>query len=189
IYHSLTQDVIDVESLDVRTFGNPGQLVSIVREAVHSVDPNLPIGGITTMAEQVANDLVQERLLARLTAIFGGLALGLACLGLYGVMSYTVSRRSGEFGIRLAVGASRKALLWLVLRQAHSVIGAGLAIGLLLSFLAGRVLASLLFDLSPHDPATLLGAVVVLLLVSVGSSLKPAWRAAHLNPNEALRVD
>jgi predicted permease len=189
IYHSLAQDVIDVESLEARTFGNPVQLVSLVREAVHSVDPNLPIGGIATMAEQLGNNLAQQRLIARLTAIFGGLALGLACLGLYGVMSYTVTRRSGEFGIRLAVGASRDALLWLVLRQALAVIGAGLAAGLLLSLLAGHVLASLLFDLSPHDPATFLVAVAVLLLVSVGSSLRPAWRAAHLNPNEALRVD
>jgi ABC-type antimicrobial peptide transport system permease subunit len=189
IYHSLAQDVIDVESLDVRTFGNPAQLVADVRQAVRSVDPNLPIGGVTTVAEQLANNLAQQRLVTRLTAIFGGLALGLACLGLYGVTSYTVARRTSELGIRLALGASRNAVVWLVLRQTLLVIGAGIVAGLLLSFLAGRALASLLFGLSPHDPATVLGAAAVLLLVSIGSGLKPAWHAAQVNPNEALRVD
>jgi predicted permease len=189
IYHSLAQDVIDVESLDVRTSGDPARLIPDVRQAVRSVDPNLPIGGVTTVAEELANDLAQQRLIARLTAIFGGLALGLACLGLYGVMSYTVARRTSELGIRLALGASRTAVLWLVLRQTLVVIGAGVAAGLLLSFLAGRTLTSLLFGLSPHDPETVLGAAAVLLLVSVGSGLKPAWSAAHVNPTESLRVE
>jgi predicted permease len=189
IYHSLAQDVIDVESLDVRTFGDPVQLMPEIRQAVRGVDPNLPIGGITTVAEQIGNNLAQQRLIARLTTIFGALALSLACLGLYGVMSYTVARRTGEFGIRLALGASRNAVLWLVLRQTLAVVGAGLTAGLLLSFLAGRTVTSLLFGLGPYDPATLLGAVAVMLVVSVLSSLKPAWSAAHANPTESLRVE
>jgi ABC-type antimicrobial peptide transport system permease subunit len=105
------------------------------------------------------------------------------------VMSYTVARRTSELGIRLAVGASRRAVLWLVLRQMLLVIGAGIAAGLLLSFLAGRTITSLLFGLTPYDPATLIGAAAMLLLVSVGSGLKPAWRAANVNPTEALRVE
>ncbi|MGB8581792.1 MAG: ABC transporter permease [Candidatus Sulfotelmatobacter sp.] len=189
IYHSLAQDVIDVESLDVRTSGDPAQLIAEIRQAVRSVDPNLPIGGITTVAEELANDLAQQRLIARLTTIFCALALGLACLGLYGVMSYTVARRTRELGVRLALGASRNAVVWLVLRQTLVVIGAGIAAGLLLSFLAGRTLTSLLFGLSPHDPGTVLGAAAVLLLVSVGSGLRPAWRAAHVNPTESLRAE
>lgn len=189
IYHSLAQDVIDVESLDVRTSGDPARLIPDIRQAVRSVDPNLPIGGITTVAEQLGNNLAQQRLIARLTAIFGALALGLACLGLYGVMSYTVARRTSELGIRLALGASRSTVLWLVLRQTLGVIGAGVAAGLLLSSLAGRTLTSLLFGLSPHDPETVFGAAAVLLLVSVGSGLRPAWRAAHVNPTESLRVE
>jgi predicted permease len=189
IYHSLAQDVIDAESLDVRTFADPAQLISDIRQAVRSIDPNLPIGGVTTVAEQVANDLAQQRLIARLTSIFGALALGLACLGLYGVMSYTVARRTSELGIRLTLGASRNAVLWLVLRQVLVVIGAGVAAGVLLSFLAGRAVTSLLFGLSPYDPATMLGAAAMLLLVSVGAGVQPAWRAAHVNPTEALRVE
>jgi predicted permease len=189
IYHSLAQDLIDVESLEVRTYGDPARLISDVRRAVRSVDASLPIGGVATLAEQVGNNLGQQRLIARLTTIFGVLALSLACLGLYGVMSYTVARRTGELGIRLALGASRNAVLWIVLRQALGVLGAGVVAGLLLSFLAGRTVTSLLFGLSPYDPATLLGAAAVLSLVSVGAGLKPAWRAAHLNPTEALRME
>jgi predicted permease len=189
IYHSLAQDVIDVESFDVRTFGDPAALMPQIRQAVRSVDPNLPIGDITTVAEELANDLAQQRLIARLTAIFGAIALGLACLGLYGVMSYTVARRTSELGLRLALGASRNAVLWLVLRQTLVVIAVGIGTGLLLSFLAGHTVASMLFGLSPHDPATVLGAAGVLLLVAVGSGLKPAWRAAHVNPTESLRVE
>jgi ABC-type antimicrobial peptide transport system permease subunit len=189
IYHALAQNLIDVESLDVRTFGDPAQLVLDIRQAVRSVDLNLPIGGITTVAEQLRNNLAQQRLIARLTAIFGALALGLACLGLYGMMSYTVARRTSELGIRLALGASRTAVLWLVLRQTLAMIGAGIAAGLLLAFLAGRTVTSLLFGLSPYDPATVLVAAALLLLVSVGSGIKPAWHATQVNPTDALRAE
>jgi predicted permease len=189
IYHSLAQDLIDVESLDVRTFSSPAPLIAQVRQTVSSVDPSLPIGGITTVTEQVENTLAQQRLIARLTTIFGGLALGLACLGLYGVMSYTVARRTGELGIRLALGASRDALLWLVLRQTLFVIGAGIAAGVLLSLLLAHTIAGLLFGLSPYDPVTVLASASVLLLVSLGAGLKPAWRAVHVHPTESLRME
>ena len=189
IYHSLAQDVIDVESLDVRTYGDPGQLISDVRNAVRSVDANLPVGGITTMAEQVADNLAQQRMIARLTTIFGGLALGLACLGLYAVMSYTVARRTGELGIRFSLGAQRKAVLWLVLYQMLIVVGVGIAGGLLLSLLAARTVSSLLFGLSPFDPASMLGAASVLAAVVLVSGLRPAWHAALIDPIEALRME
>jgi predicted permease len=189
VYHSLAQDVIDVESLDVRTSGDPSQLISQIRAEIRGVDPNLPIGGIVTLAEQVGNNLAQQRLIARLTTIFGLLALALACLGLYGVMSYTVSRRTGEFGIRLALGARRDSVLWLVLSQTLVVVVAGAAAGLLLSLLAVRTVSGLLFGLSPYDPATLLGAAAILTVVAVGSSLRPAWRATQIKPTEALRME
>jgi ABC-type antimicrobial peptide transport system permease subunit len=104
-------------------------------------------------------------------------------------MSYTVARRTGELGIRLALGAPRNAVLWLVLHQTLVLISAGVAAGLLLSFLAGSTVTSLLFGVSAYDPATVLGATAVLTLVSFASGLRPAWRAAHLNPTEALRVE
>jgi putative ABC transport system permease protein len=189
IYHSLTQDVIDVESLNVRTFGDPAQLIGAIRDTVRSVDPNLPIGASGTVAEVVSNSLAQQRLIARLTSIFGALALGLVCLGLYGVMSYRVARRTAELGIRLALGASRQAVLWLVIQHVLVLIGTGLIAGLLLSLLSVHAVSSLLFGLSPYDPATMLGAMIVLVTVSVAAGLKPAWRAAHVDPNEALRVE
>ena len=189
IYHSIAQDIIDVESLEVRTVADPSQLISQIRQAVRGVDPNLPIGGITTLTEQVSGNLAQQRLIARLTAIFGALALGLACLGLYGVMSYTVTRRTNELGIRLALGATRWTVLWVVLRESLVVIGAGILSGACLSLAGTRLVSSLLFGLSPHDPLTLAAAATLLLLVSVASGLLPAWQAAHLDPTEALRAE
>ena len=189
VYFPLLQFITNVESLDVRAVGNPSGVAQQVRQVLTSVDSDLPIGEITTMTEQVRGDLAQPQLIARLTAMFGALALGLACLGLHGVMSYMVARRTSELGIRLALGASRNALLWLVSGQMLIVVSAGIAAGLLLSFLAGRTVRSLLFGLSPDDPLTMLCAAAVLVVVSVGAGLTPAWRATHINPNEALRSE
>jgi predicted permease len=188
-YHSLAQDVIDIATLNVRTFGDPAELLAKIRDVVRSVDPTLPITDSSTVAELVSNSLSQQRLIARLTSIFGGLALVLACLGLYGVMSYIVARRTAELGIRLALGASRTDILWLVLKQVLVVIAIGLIAGLVLSLLSVRAVCSLLFGLSPYDPATMLGAMGVLVVVSLASGLKPAWRAAQVNPNQALRFE
>jgi predicted permease len=189
IYHSIAQDVTDAASLDVRTAGDPAQFINAVGRAVRSVDPNLPIGGITTLVDQISGDLAQQRMIARLTAIFGMLALALACLGLYGVMSYTVARRTGELGIRLALGASRSAVLWLVLRQSLIMAVAGLSAGLVLSLFAGQVVRSLLFGLSPYDPSTVIAAATTLLALSIASGLIPAWRAAKTDPIIALRYE
>jgi len=189
VFHSMSQDVTDVESVNVRTFGDPARLVSQIREAVRSVDPNLPLGASDTVAQVVSNSLSQQRLIARLTSIFGALALALACLGLYGVMSYTVARRTAELGIRLALGASRGTVLWLVLKNVLVLIGVGLIAGWVLSLLSVRAVGSLLFGLSPYDPATMLGAAAVLVVVSLIAALRPAWRAAHVDPTEALRLE
>ena len=189
IYHSIAQDVVDAEGLDVRTVADPSQLIPQIRQAVLSVDPSLPIGGITTLDEQLSHNLAQQRLIARLTTIFGALALGLACLGLYGVMSYTVARRTSELGIRLALGSTRWNVLWVVLRESLIVIGAGILVGACLSLMGTRLVSSLLFGLSPRDPLTLAASAVLLLLVSIASGLLPAWRAANVNPTDALRVE
>jgi len=189
IFHSLAQDAIDVGSLNVRTFGDPAPLVAQIRDAVRSGDPKLPMSGSSRVAEVVSNGLWEYRLVARLTSIFGGLALALACLGVYGVLSYNVARRTSELGIRMALGASRVAVLSLVLSNALLVIGMGVLIGLALSFASLRAISSLLFGLSPYDPTTMFGAVAVLIGVSLAAGMKPAWRAAHVDPIETLRVE
>ncbi len=189
IFHSLVQDPTDVGSLNVRSFADPAPLVAEIREAVRSVDPKLPIGDSSTVADVVSEGLWGYRLIARLASIFGALALGLACLGLYGVLSYSVARRTAELGVRLALGATRSAVLWLVVQQTLVMAAAGIAAGLLLSFVAGRTVSSLLFGLSPHDPATIFAAAFVLLAVSIASGLIPALRAARVSPSDALRVE
>jgi ABC-type antimicrobial peptide transport system permease subunit len=147
------------------------------------------MGSSSTVTQVVSEGLWGYRLIARLASIFGGLALALACIGLYGVLSYTVARRTAELGVRMALGASRGAVLWLVLKQILVVIGTGVLIGWALSLASVRAISSLLFGLSPYDPATMLGAAAVLLAVSILAGLKPAWRAAHVDPTEALRVE
>jgi ABC-type antimicrobial peptide transport system permease subunit len=180
---------MDFESVNVRTFGDPARLLTQIRETVRSIDPKLPVGDSSTLTEVVSNSLWGYRLIARLSSMFGLLALGLACVGLYGVLAYTVARRTSELGIRLALGASRGAVLWLVLNQILMVIGAGLVAGLVLSLFGVRAVSSLLFGLSPYDATTMLGAVIVLTIVAVAAGLKPAWHAAQLDPTEALRVE
>jgi predicted permease len=189
IYHSLSQEVVDVESINVRSFGDPAQLIPEIRNAVRSVDPRLPIGAASTVAEVVSDSLWAYRLIARLTTIFGALALGLAALGLYGVLSYTVARRTAELGIRVALGASRRAVLRLVMKHVLLLVAVGIAAGLALSLLSVRAISSLLFGLSPYDLRTMFGAAGVLIVVSIAAGLKPAWRAAHVDPMEALRVE
>jgi predicted permease len=189
IYHSLSQDVQDFESVSVRTFGDPARLLTEIREAVRSIDPKLPVADSSTLTQVVSESLWRYRLIARLSSMFGLLALCLACVGLYGVLSYAVARRTSELGIRMALGASRRAVLWLVLNQVLVLIGAGLLAGLVLALLSVRVIASLLFGLSPYDPLTMLGAVIVLIVVSTVAGLKPAWRATHVDPAEALRAE
>jgi predicted permease len=189
IYHFLSQDVQDFESVNVRTFGDPGRLLTEIREAVRSIDPRLPVANASTLTRVVSESLWGYRLIARLSSMFGLLALGLACVGLYGVLSYTVARRTAELGIRLALGASRRTVLWLVLYQVLALIGVGLLAGLAVALLTVRAIGSLLFGLSPYDPMTMLGAAIVLIVVSTVAGLKPAWRATHVDPTEALRVE
>jgi ABC-type antimicrobial peptide transport system permease subunit len=121
--------------------------------------------------------------------MFGVLALALACLGLYGVLSYKVARRTVELGLRLALSASRSWVLWLILRRVLLLVGAGLLAGLGLSVLSGHAGSSLLFGLSSYDPATMIAAAALLAVVSVAAGLKPAWHPTHLSSTESLQME
>jgi ABC-type antimicrobial peptide transport system permease subunit len=142
---------------------------------------------VDTVDEQLNDVLVPERLTAVLSGFFGGLALLLAALGLYGVISYMVARRRKEIGVRIALGADRGRVIRLVLREAVLLLVVGLGIGALLAFWAGQAASTLLFGLKPYDPISMVGAMVALSIVALASSFLPARRAAAVEPMVALR--
>lgn len=164
-------------------------LPALVREAVRESDAALPIFRMTTMEATVDGSLAVERMLALLAVLFGGLATVLAAIGLYGVMSYTVARRTREIGIRLALGAQRPELLRLVLREVAWLTIVGIAIGLPAAYAAGRAAETQLFGLSPLDPLSLAGAAALLAVVGLLAGYLPARRAAATQPLLALRSE
>jgi predicted permease len=180
------------DSLTQLTFivrvANDGAATSI-RQALQQLDPNLPVFDMKTMTAQIAESLYVERMVAALSVAFGGLATLLAAIGLYGVMAYAVTRRTREIGIRMALGAERMRVLWLVLREVALLASTGIVIGLGAAFYLTRKVQEQLYGLSPHDPATLIGAVVLLLVVALIAGLIPARRATAIDPMLALRSE
>ena len=175
-------------SLELRTATQPSVLVPAIQEAIVGLNKDIPLE-FHTLAEQVDDSLVQERLLATLSVFFGGLALLLAMIGLYGALSYLVTLRRAEFGIRLALGALPGSILSLVMRDVAVVVAGGLAGGALLSFFAVHVLQKLLFGLSPHDPLTIGIAIGLLTAVALLACYLPARRAMRVDPMVALRYE
>jgi len=177
--------------LYVRVSGNPASIMPIVRAEVWKVDPSLPQFEIHTLAQEMDAALIRERLIATLSSLFGALALLLACIGLYGLLAFSVVQRTGEVGIRMALGASRGDVLWMMLREALLLALAGLAIGLPTAVAAGRIASSkvsgLLFGLNATDPATVTAAATLLVLVSGLAAYLPARRASRIDPMVALR--
>jgi ABC-type antimicrobial peptide transport system permease subunit len=149
----------------------------------------LPISYLRSVDEQVTRSLSTERLLAAISSSFGALALVLSAVGLYGVFSFVVTQRTREIGIRLALGATRPAAVWLVLRDALVMIAAGVAIALPCVLALGRLVQSQLYDLEPTDPVTIAAAILVLGSTAVGATLVPARRASAVNPIDALRFE
>jgi predicted permease len=176
-------------TLCIRTTAETAGLTEAIRRAVTAIDPAVPLLRTRTIQQEIDTDIVQERLLATLAAFFGALALLLACVGLYGVISYVVARRTREIGIRLALGAQRTRVARLVLADAGLLVAAGTALGLGGAFGFARLVRSLLFGVSPQDPATLAGAVALLLAVTALAVLVPLRRALAVQPGEALRYE
>jgi len=154
-----------------------------------SVDPSLPIISIRTLREKVAAHLTQQLLIARITSLFGILSLVLASIGLYGITAYNVGRRTGEIGVRMALGASRGQVVRLVLRGAFLLIAFGLILGIPLSLATSRVLSSQLYGLNAYDAVPIAIAVAVLGLFGLIATLVPAQRASFISPAEALRSE
>jgi predicted permease len=173
----------------VRTTGDPAQVIGELRAAIARIDPNLPIIHVATIQETVDSFMTHDQLISRLTGIFSLLALTLAAIGLYGVMSYSVVRRTSEIGIRLALGAQSGTVLWMVLRESLILLAVGLALGLPLTLASTRVLRDQLFGLSATDPAILAAATAVVAAMTLIAAWLPARRAAKVDPMVALRCD
>ncbi len=176
-------------SLAVRTRGEPEGLAESIRAILRGIDPAVPLQSVRTTGEQVDENLVRERLVATLAGVFGSLALLLAAIGLYGVIAYLVARRTREIGIRMALGAGRGSVLWLVTRDAAVLIGAGAIAGLGAALGLARVVESLLYGINPRDPATVGAGVGVLLAIAALAVLIPARRALAIEPSRALREE
>jgi putative ABC transport system permease protein len=172
-----------------RARGDARALATVVRGVAQRVDPNLPVFAMKTMEAQLDESLFVDRMIAILSMAFGALATLLAAVGLYGVMSYTVARRTREIGIRIALGAERGSVLWLVLREVASMAVTGVAIGLPLAIALSRLVRAQLFGLDPSDPATFALAAVTLATVALLAGYIPARRATRVNPMLALRYE
>jgi predicted permease len=176
-------------SVELRTADDPKEWTGAVRNAVHDLDRNIPLFDLKTQTEQIEQATFQERLFSRLTSLFSTLALLLACVGLYGVTSYAVARRTNELGIRLALGAGRGDVLWMVLRDSLFPVVTGAAIGLPVALGATRYISSALYGVKAMDPTTVTAAILVLAAVAGIAGFLPACRAAKVDPMVALRYE
>ena len=180
-------------TLEVQSIGDPSGIIAPLRNEIGALDSSVPLTGFGTLAKRVDESLIQERLVATLSGFFGGLALLLACIGLYGVMSCNVARRTSEIGIRLALGAGRANILWIVLRECLLLVSLGIAIGAPVALAAGRLAASeisgLLFGLSATDASTILLAALALTGVAMLAVYLPARRAMKVDPIVSLRYE
>ncbi len=174
-------------SLVVRTAGDPAALTSSVKSAVWSLDDNLPISDVITMDDAVAQANAQPRFEMLLFAVFAVVALVLAAVGIYGVMSYSVARRTHEIGIRISLGAARTDVLLLIIRQGLILALAGTGVGLISALMLARLMTKLLYGVAPTDPATFAGVAALLIVVALLACYIPARRAMRVDPMVALR--
>jgi len=190
VYLPFSQDTSSQASLSfaIRTAGSPMSLAPSVKAAFEETDRRISFS-VTTMERRLQNSIRLPRVLGLLSSFFGGLALLLAAIGLYGVMAYTVARRRNEIGIRIALGAARDRIVRMILADVCRMVIVGIAVGLATAFAATRLVRSLLYGVAPNDPATFAGAVALLVVVALAAGAFPALRAARLDPMTALRED
>jgi predicted permease len=180
-------------ALYVRLSTAPGAVLSQVRQAVQDIDRNLPLFDIHTLTEEMGAVLIRDRLIATLSTVFSGLALILACVGLYGLLAFSVVQRRAEMGIRMALGANRSDVIWAVMRDALLLVAAGVIVGVPAALILGRVasnrISGLLFGLQSTDPITIAVATMVLAVIAAGAGYVPARRASRVDPMVALRTE
>jgi predicted permease len=188
-FYSYTQSAQFLGDFTVRYTGDAGSIVQQIRQAFADVNGNLPITEVRTLAEQVDNTLAGDKLIARLSSFFGLLALLLASIGIYGVLSYAVARRTNEVGLRMALGAPSANVLWLVMRDVLVLVAIGLAIGVPAALSLERLAAGLFYGLSGVDPVSIAAAVGILAVVAGAAAYLPARRASLVDPSTALRCE
>ena len=185
----LAEDYVSGMTVYLRTTMDPNQLFSAVRAKVRELDSNIPIYAMRTTDEQISNSLATERLIASLSAVFGFLATLLATIGLYGVMAYTVARRTREIGIRMALGAAQGNVVWMVMKEVLVLVAMGVGVGLPAALALTRLVRSQLFGIAPNDPSTLVMAAAGLAVVACAAGYIPALRASRVDPILALRYE
>jgi len=188
-YRAQAQQARSTMRLAIRTSGNPLAVVSSLRKLLQKMDSDVPLSGPRTMEEVMANSAISEKAQAACLTAFSLLAVTLAAVGIYGLLAYVVSQRTGEFGIRLALGAQRAEVIAFVLRDGLKTILTGIGLGLLGAIVATRLIASELYGVGPLDPTTFAGVALVMTAVAVLACLIPARRAAKVDPMVALRYE
>jgi ABC-type antimicrobial peptide transport system permease subunit len=189
IYQSLDQVYDPTVSLLLRAAGDPATALGMARAEVQALDRLLPITNVQTFREILRQSLWAPRMGASLLAVFGLLSLLLAVIGIYGVMSYSVSQRTRELGLRMALGADERSLLKLVVAQGLALTGLGIVVGLALAFALTRLVSSMLFEVKAQDPLIFAGVPLLLGLAALVASVQPALRAARIDPTQALRIE
>jgi hypothetical protein len=190
VYLSLDQNLgaqVEEMTFFLRTSGDPLKYAGAVREIVHETDARIPVTNLASQEQRTEEHIGDEILFARLSSGFGLLALSIASVGLYGTMSYTVARRTGEIGIRMALGAGRPRVVWMIMRQVAILSAVGLAIGLPMAFGASRLVESLLYGVKAGDLASIVTAVVTMVIAVIAAGYAPARRASRVDPLVALR--
>ena len=186
-YHPVEFDETEIiGDIEMRTAAAPGTLAQTVRAALTEVEPRLPVTEIVPFEERVSRDLSQDRLIAELASAFGTLALALACLGLYGTISYGISRRVAELGLRMALGADRGSVLRMIMKEALVLVALGGLVGLPLAFAAARGVGAMLYGVPPADLVSFAAGSLALVAVAAGSAYVPAYRASRISPMAAL---
>ena len=179
----------DAFILHIRSHGDPHAIVEPVRRVLRSIDPEVPIYQTATLSEEIDQSLWQERLLVALTSCFGVFALSLSAIGVYGILVYFVARRQQEIGLRMALGANSRHVIWLVVRRVVPILSLGILAGMGMSALAGAWVRSLLYGVPPIDPMTNITAILLLLTIGLGGAVIPALRALRVDPSSTLRQE
>jgi predicted permease len=190
VFHPIKQEPpLDSYVLHVRTVSQPAALMPSIRREVQAVDGEALIGDVRTLPQIVHSQLRQDRMLATLASFFALLALALGAIGMYGIVAYRVAHRTAEIGVRMALGAQKRDVLWLILRETLVLLAAGAAVGIPAALAAARLVKSLLFGLQPSDPLTVACATAVLFAAGALAGFLPARRAASVEPTLALRSE